>query len=717
MPKSSSAFLHPLPAVNGRSQDEELHHRTEAETTQPVLRESERSVADWLDALAAGECDRAILLRGVADLIGANPEEGWELLALVDQYYRRSKIGTEDFHGLNAQLRALLIGRPPAVTATSLPNAANAPNASSASSAPSVALAAKSAPAERPPAAAPLPPAAAPIPPAAIPTPKVASADPLPARRGVAIGDVLRSRYRIEGLLGRGGMGTVYAATDPYRLADADGGQRVAIKVLHTELIQRPHLLEELRGEFQRLQSLSHPNIVRVHELDHDGELTFFTMEFLSGAPLSRLLAVRNSVAMRRPHALTIVREVGAAVAYAHSRGIVHGDLNPGNIFITDEGGIRVLDFGASHRLRPDPSISEGEDLARVAVATPSYASCELLVGRAPDAQDDIYSLACISYVLLTGKHPFMGRTALAARTDRLVARRPKGLSGRQWRALSAGLQVDRKRRPDDLQAWLKDLDLPATTPALPLLPSVMGALPAREHPVRWATGVAIALVAAIGWWAEANSDLVKSATTALAASATQLWGEVRGDLRTNVPPTPAAPVVHQNVQSLPPPPAAAVPSTEPANVTISAPPVVPVPHASTKHAASLATRAAANASQTGPATLARIELAADSLDLAPSQAVASVVVHRRHSYHSAVSFSWWTESGTAKPGQDFIAVKPRTDYFRAGENEVRLLIPIVADPRRRVSKSFYVVVGDPSDEATLGPRTITMVTILPAAD
>ena len=335
-------------------------------------------------------------------------------------------------------------------------------------------------------------------------------------------------------------MGTVYAAIDPYRLEDADGGQRVAIKVLHTEIIQRPQLLEELRAEFQRLQSLSHPNIVRVHELDHDGELTFFTMEYLSGASLSRVLAIRNSVALRRPHALAIIREVGAAVAYAHSRGIVHGDLNPGNIFITDEGGIRVLDFGASHRLRPDPWISEGEDLARVAVATPSYASCELLVGRAPDAQDDIYSLACISYILLTGKHPFMGRTALAARADRLIAPRPKGLSGRQWRALSAGLQVDRKRRPDDLQAWLKELDLPTTPATLPLLPSVMGALPAREHPVRWATGVSIALVAAVGWWAEANSDLIKSATTALGTSAAQLWSQVRGEMRTN--PCPVRP-------------------------------------------------------------------------------------------------------------------------------------------------------------------------------
>lgn len=76
------------------------------------------------------------------------------------------------------------------------------------------------------------------------------------------------------------------------------------------------------------------------------------------------------------------------------------------------------------------------------------------------------------------------------------------------------------------------------------------------------------------------------------------------------------------------------------------------------------------------------------------------------------MSFSWWTESGTAKPGLDFVPVKPRTDYIPAGESETHLLIPIVADPRRRLAKTFYVVVGDPSDDATLGSRTITMVTI-----
>src|SRR3984885_10455343 len=87
--------------------------QAETETTQPTQRESERSVAEWLDELASGKCDRGVLLRGVADSLADSPDEGWELLGLVDQYYRRHRISLEDFNGLNAQLQALLIGSPP----------------------------------------------------------------------------------------------------------------------------------------------------------------------------------------------------------------------------------------------------------------------------------------------------------------------------------------------------------------------------------------------------------------------------------------------------------------------------------------------------------------------------------------------------------------------------------------------------------------------------
>jgi hypothetical protein len=668
----------PLPNLDFGAESKDFLS-SEGEITQPVLREAGRSVTDWLDAFVAQECDRGVLLRGVADLLAANRDAGWELLSLVDQYYRRRKITAEDFHALNAQLQALLFGNPPAAIVTPEPIP---PQPSESECPPSVA-----APSDA--------------------KGVIADGTPPPPPRTIVIGELLRDRYRIQGVVGRGGMGIVYAATDRYRLNEADGGQRVAIKVLNTETIRRPRVLEELRGEFQRLQALSHPNIVRVHDFDRDGELTFFTMEHLSGAPLSRVLGIRNAAALHRSHALSIIRQVGAAVAYAHSRGVVHGDLSPRNIFVTDDGEIRVLDFGASHRLRPDPAISEPDDPLRVAVATPSYASCEMLVGRRADTRDDVYSLACISYVLLRGKHPFHGSNALVARTRHLTPKRPAGLSARQWRTLKAGLQVDRKDRPDNMSAWLDNLGLPSKPRSLPTLTALANAQPPREGAASWVTGGLLALAAGMFWWAQANTDLLERAGAAVATAAAELRDEVSGGgikATANVP----QPTDSRSVQ-LPAHPMA--PSAAP-KAAPSAAPVTAVTAGTPAHAIPASREHALPAAQGAAPPLARIELAADTLEVAPLQPVASVLVLRRRNYRNGVSFSWWTESGTAKSGQDFVPVKARIDYIAAGDTETHLLVPIVADPRRRRSASFYVVLGDPSAEAALGSRTITMVTI-----
>ncbi len=133
-------------------------------------------------------------------------------------------------------------------------------------------------------------------------------------------------------------MGTVFEAVDDFRLAAPPSGQRLAIKVLHTAVTKRAELFAELRREFQNLQLLSHPNIVRVYEFDRDGPLAFFTMELLNGALLSRVLLSRKPLRLEFAHSLAVIRDVGAAIAHAHSRGVVHGDINPQNIFITGRG-------------------------------------------------------------------------------------------------------------------------------------------------------------------------------------------------------------------------------------------------------------------------------------------------------------------------------------------------------------------------------------------
>jgi hypothetical protein len=108
--------------------------------------------------------------------------------------------------------------------------------------------------------------------------------------------------------------------------------------------------------------------------------------------------------------------------------------------------------------------------------------------------------------------------------------------------------------------------------------------------------------------------------------------------------------------------------------------------------------------------------LAANAIEVDPAQPAASVVVSRHQNYQHGVSFTWSTEPGTAKPGQDFMPVISRTEYIAAGAPQTRLLVPIVDNPRRHLSKTFYVIVNTPGEGATLGARTITQVTI-PASD
>jgi serine/threonine protein kinase len=640
----------------------------DGETTEPTHSDNSWTYEQWLEALASGECDCETVIRGVRESVADNPDACWGLLALVDQFYRLHRIKEADFHNLNLLGQALLLK---AQTDPEVP-----PPKADLDQAPQ-------------PAAAP-PPVTAPAPP--------------PTRSTVAVNDILRNRYRIDGILGRGGMGTVYAATDLYRPDYIPSDQRIALKVLHTDVVLRPGLLTELRGEFQCLQSLSHPNIVRVHEFDQDGDVSFFTMEQLTGAPLGRVIAEQRSRTLYRPYALAIIQQVGAAVAYAHSRGIVHGDLNPANIFITEWGEIRVLDFGAAYRLSRIQSLEAADETAlRTSVATPSYASCEQLEGKEPTTEDDVYAMACITYVLLTGEHPFQGRNALAARQGRQALRRPEGISHGQWRALKAGLSFDPKSRPADMQKWLDRLSLPPLPPRLPSLLTIMSE---RRPPKRIGPPLLTALIALLAggcWWAQVRYDWLGTGGPEAPIRATQ--AAVQPTV-SDTPPSITRPV---RVSAAAAEPAAAPQPTEAATAA-------PAPRTAAAVAPPPVARAAPPPASSIYPEGARIELAASTLDLSPMQPVASVVVSRRHNYHQEVSFTWSTESGTAKPGQDFMPVKSRTEFIAPGAAQTRLLVPIVENPRRHLSRTFYVVVNTPGEGATLGTRTITQVTI-PASE
>jgi len=286
----------------------------------------------------------------------------------------------------------------------------------------------------------------------------------------IRVGGVIRDRYVLEERLGIGSKGTVFKALDRYRSDLPEEDRYVAIKVLHPNAHDRGDLLADLRREFHCAQTLSHESIVNVYEMDRDGDVDFFTMELLEGELLSSVIARLHPATMSRPQAWAIIRDIGAGLAHAHSRNVVHADLKPHNVMITHSGEVRILDFHNSvGRYVEDV----GYRKPALSSVTPSYACCELLAGRPPDPRDDVYALACLSYELLSGTHPFQRRPATEARDLGIVPKRPQGLTRQQWQTLAMGLSWHRAGRSISVRAWLNKMHIERA--AMPRVPGVRG--------------------------------------------------------------------------------------------------------------------------------------------------------------------------------------------------------------------------------------------------
>ncbi len=651
---------------------------------------------DWLDALAGGTCDEDAFLRAVQPLTHISSDAGWELLSLLDQYYRRGKIKPEVFRAIKSRFEGLLLGAsidieavPPAQKHEPIPAAA-----------PGLATASAAAPAG-------------------------GGAIPVFAARGfrreLAVGDVLRDRYRIKSVLDRGDTGCVFEAVDEYLLDLTGVEPRLAVKVPQGAAADRPELLNQLRREYQHMQTLSHPNILRVHEYDRDGGTAFFTMDLLSGLSLSRVLSARHQVALQRPHAVAIIRAVAAALAHAHAHGVVHGDLNPENIFITDAGEVRVMHFDAAHAPHRTPPIRDGAAAEQKPGATLRYASCQQLEGEEAGTRDDVYALACVVFLLLASRHPFRDQTSLQARMLGMRPTRPAGLTGAQWRALRLGLDFDREHRPADVEKWLIPFDGHGGAEGLPALLELLR-VSTPERGRQWPSlplAAGIAAMLAIGWGVWTNVDSI----TAAAARLRQMRHRTADAESSAEPSIAQSPAAAAPARTTPlaspaspasPAPARAPPALASARAPPAPPPPAHVPLASAPPATNPRSPAAALASAPR-VQRSRIELSAAAVEVPPAESTAQVVVRRSGNVQGGASFYWWTESGTAKPGQDFMPVARHEESMGSGKGAVNLLITLVADSTRRQPKSFYVVISDPSDGASLGARTVTMVTIPPA--
>jgi len=205
-------------------------------------------------------------------------------------------------------------------------------------------------------------------------------------------GTLIAGRYRIIGLLGRGGMGEVYRATD---LAL---GQSVALKFLPEEAAHNQRLLERFHGEVRIARQVSHPNVCRVYDIGEAEGMPFISMEYVDGEDLASLLTRIGRLPADK--ALETARKLCAGLAAAHDRGIIHRDLKPQNIMINKRGDVVIMDFGLA-------AIADQLSGAEVRNGTPAYMAPEQLRGAEVTAKSDIYALGLVLYELFTGKRPF----------------------------------------------------------------------------------------------------------------------------------------------------------------------------------------------------------------------------------------------------------------------------------------------------------------------
>ena len=251
---------------------------------------------------------------------------------------------------------------------------------------------------------------------------------------------LLAGRFEVLARVGQGGIGDVYLARDLRRMEAGLNDPRVAIKIIQRRHSDCPDAIRSLQREAVNAQCLVHQGIRRVFELDRDRHRFFIVMEWLDGETLAARLDRTKGQPMAADAFRSILLQTTSALSFAHRHGIVHGDIKPGNIFMTAHGDIKLLDFGHTEGIVPPSGLQPF-------AITRGYSSIEVSQGAQPEICDDVYSLSIMLYRMLVGRRPFGHHNSVEAEALGLKPRQPAMLNVHQWQVLQAGLALRREYR------------------------------------------------------------------------------------------------------------------------------------------------------------------------------------------------------------------------------------------------------------------------------